>query len=82
MGLFDFLGYGDSGKKKPAAGPHVTRDRQELERRDRIAATDAAKAKNREVSSKLDADAKAKADAMAADNKKKKAKAFWKDVLN
>lgn len=79
MALFDFLTGG--AKKKPASGPHVTRDRQENERKQRLADIAAAKAKNAEASGKLEAADKAKADADEAASKKKKTKDFWGKVL-
>lgn len=80
MALFDFL-TGGSAKKKPPAGPHVTRDRQEAERKERLASMQGQYDEQNKKSA-ADKAAKGAADAAAKEaERKKKAKAFWGKVL-
>jgi hypothetical protein len=81
MALFDFLTGGAKKRDQTKSGPGNAGGGNEVERKKRLAEIAAAKAKNSEVSGKLDADAaaKKKADEVAA--KKKKAGDFWNKVL-
>jgi len=81
MAFFDFLSGSAKKRDQTKSGPGNAGGGNERARAERLKQIADAKKANSDVSSKLDADAKAKAAAEKSADKKKKAAAFWSNVL-